>query len=212
MKLNIFSYKIAVLILLLTAIPFSFTFAQALTSTERTQLEAQLAEVLAEETQAQASLSTAQSKSSSLQNDINLLAAKIKAEQLDIQAKNLKIQTLGDNISTKQITALDNQITQNKQDIESIFRQIQQADNISLFEIVLSSQTISGFLDDTTILESLQQQIDAISAQLAANEASSTAAKNVLVTKQNAASTRMTPRKISGNCIGYKFDGNIQKL
>jgi membrane-bound lytic murein transglycosylase B len=177
------------LLLLLVGLPFFFAVAQTLTSAERSQLEAQLEQVESEEAQAQSELATAQSKSSSLQNDINLLAAKIKAEQLDIQAKNLTIQTLGDNISTKQteITNLDSQIDQNKQDIEGIFRQIQHTDNISLIEIILSDTTISQFFDDTATLESFQQKIDTISAQLAIEEASSTVAKNALVVQQNKA-------------------------
>jgi membrane-bound lytic murein transglycosylase B len=168
-------------------LPF-FLRAQTLTSAERIQLEAQLAEVQKEQAQAQKDLATAQSKSSSLQNDINLLAAKIKAEQLDIQAKNLTIQTLGDNISTKQseIDFLDSQIVQNKLDIGSMFREIQQSDNISMVENLLSNETISQFLNDTDVLESLQQKLDTLSAQLAIKEASSTAEKNALVARQNA--------------------------
>jgi membrane-bound lytic murein transglycosylase B len=189
MKLNFFPKYITVFLLLMTITPFSFVVAQTLTSTERLQLEGQLAEVEAEEAQAQKDLAVAKSKSSSLKNAINLLAAKIKAEQLDIQAKNLTIKTLGDNISTKQveINNLDSQIAQNKNDIADIFRQIEQADNISLVEMVFSNNTISEFLDDVATLKSLQQQIGILSKQLANHEVSSTAEKNVLVNKQNAA-------------------------
>ena len=141
----------------------------------------------AEQAQAQQALTVAQSKSSSLQNDINLLAAKIKAEQLDIQAKNLLIQTLGDNISDTQseINSLDAQIAQNKQDIGEMFAQIQQSEDISTLEIILSSKTLSQFVDDAITLGSLQESIQTLSAELAVNEASSTVAKATLVQKQN---------------------------
>ena len=190
MKRKYFSYFIIVFIIVSPIwLHFLSAKAQTLTSAERAQLEAQLAEVQAEQAQAQKDLKTAQSKSSSLQNDINVLTAKIKSEQLDIQAKNLTIKTLGNNISTKQseINALDAQIAQNKTDIESIFRQIQQTDNISLLEVIFSNQTVSQFFDDIATLESLQQKVDTLSASLAVEEASSTAAKNALVVKQNAA-------------------------
>ena len=189
MKIKYFLKSKMIVFLLLIALPFSVAIGQSLTIEERNQLEAQLAEVLAEQAQAQQDLATAQSKSSSLQNDINLLAAKIKAQQLDIQAKNLTIKTLGDNISNKQIEIknLDDQIIQNKIDIENAFREIQQADNTSLLEIMLSNDTISQFLNDTENLQILQQKISDLSKQLALHEASSTAEKNNLVTKQNAA-------------------------
>lgn len=177
-----------ILLILLISLPF-FSSAQTLTSTERVQLEAQLAQIQAEQQQAQNELTKTQKKSSSLQNDIAVLAAKIKAEQLDIQAKNLLIKQLGDNIGIKQkeINNLDARITQNKKDVAEIFRQIWQADNTSTHEILLSNETISQFLDDTISLETLQQNIDELSKQLTANEIASTAEKNTLVTKQNKA-------------------------
>jgi len=183
-----FKYIITIIFLFIL-MPLFFVKAQLLTSAERTQLEAQLSQVQAEQAQAQKDLATAQSKSSSLQNDINLLTAKIKSEQLDIQAKNLTIQTLGDNITTKQteIHNLGKQIAQNKIDIENTFRQMQKSDNESMFEIILSDNTLSQFLNDAELLKSLQQQIDVLSSQLAVNEASTTVAKNVLIVKQNAA-------------------------
>ena len=188
MRLHYFLYYIIVFLLLIAPSLF-FVSAQTLTNTERLQLEAELARVQVEEARAQNDLVIAKSKSSSLQNDINLLAAKIKTEQLDIQAKNLLIRTLGDNISIKQseINRLDAEIAQNKKDISDIFRQIQQADNISVLEVILSNETISQFFDDVAILESLQQKLGALTAQLTANEASSTAEKNALVVKQDAA-------------------------
>jgi membrane-bound lytic murein transglycosylase B len=166
----------------------SFVSAQTLTSDERAQLETQLAQVEAEQAQAQQALVTAQAKSSSLQNDINLLAAKIKTEQLAIQANNLLLKTLGDNINTTQgqIESLDAQIAQNEQDVTEMFKQIQQAEDIPVIEILLSGQTLSDFLNDAITLGFLQQNIDQLSTQLGVEEASSTAQKAVLVGKQNA--------------------------
>jgi membrane-bound lytic murein transglycosylase B len=181
-----FLYCIIIIFSLYCALPFCVS-AQTLTSDERTQLEAQLSQVQAEQTQAQKDLVAAQSKSSSLQNDINVLTAKIKTEQLAIQANNLLLKTLGDNINTKQseIESLDAQISQNKQYIASMFRQIQQEEDIPLIEILLSDQTLSQYTDDIITLSSLQQNIDTLSVQLSVDEASSTAQKAVLVVKQN---------------------------
>ena len=188
MSFRKFLYCAVFLFSLFGVLPSSFALAQTLSATERAQLEAQLAQVQAEQAQAQKDLATAQSKSSSLQNDINLLAAKIKSEQLTIQANNILLKTLGDNISAKQkqINSLDAEISQNKSDVSAMFRQIQQNEDISIVEIMLSGQTLSGALDDIIALGMLQQNIDTLSEQLASEEASSTVQKAVLVVKQNA--------------------------
>ncbi|MDE1941327.1 MAG: hypothetical protein KGI66_04370, partial [Patescibacteria group bacterium] len=76
--------------------------AQALTADQRAQLQAELAQVEADQKAAQGELNAAQAKSASLTNDIAVLAAKIKTAQLNIKAKNLLIQSLGNDIVGKQ--------------------------------------------------------------------------------------------------------------
>ncbi len=175
----------------------SFTFIvtiipntlHALTTQERATLMAQLADVQAEQVKAQKDLASAQSKSSSLQRDITILATNIKIEQLNIQAKTLLIQTLGDNITEKQIEIrnLDAKIAQNKINMADIFRQLELLGNDSMVETLLSSQTLSQSLDEIITLEMLHKSIYNLSTQLAIYEASSTAQKNTLVSKQNSA-------------------------
>ena len=163
--------------------------AQTLSTADRAALEAQLVQVQAEQAQAQQALVAAQSKSSSLQSTINVLAAKIKTEQLDIEAKNLTIQTLGDNITSTQgqIDSLATQISKNETYIGDLFAKMRQTDDTSVLEIFLSHASLSQFYNDEIMMQELQQDISALSAQLSAEKASSTAQKNVLVTTQNAA-------------------------
>jgi membrane-bound lytic murein transglycosylase B len=169
-------------------LPTSFVSAQALSSAEQAQLEAQLAQVQAEEAQAQSSLSAAQSQSSSLQSAINVIAAKIKLEQLSIQAENLEIKTLGGAINTQQseIEYLSSQIGQNQQSVGNMFREIQFAQDTPPIVVLFQNKSISEFFTDSIALESLQQDINTLSAQLSVEQASSTAQKAALVTKQNA--------------------------
>ncbi len=173
---------------LLLIIP-SLASAQALSASDRAALEAQLAQVQADEVQAQQALVAAQSKSSSLQNTINVLAAKVKTEQLAIQAKNLTIQTLGANITSTQgqIDDLAAQIAQNEAYIGDLISQMRLSDDVSLIEIFLSNTSLSKFYDDEVSLQELQQDVSALSAQLASEKASSTVQKDTLVTAQNAA-------------------------
>ena len=190
MKLRVIPFVVPVLLSLSFVVLLSAPRAHALTPAERAQLEAQLAQVEADQAAAQQALSVAQSKSSSLQTDLAIIAAKIKTEQLDIQKKKLQIQTLGNTISTKQseINSLDAQIAKNKQSVGAMFRDLAQNDDESLLAIALGNQTLSQFFDDAITLVSLQQQIDTLSSQLAVDEASSTAAKQTLVVKQNSVS------------------------
>ncbi|MHB8860673.1 MAG: lytic murein transglycosylase [Minisyncoccota bacterium] len=176
------------LLALFIVIPFSFATAQALSSSERAQLEAQLTQVQAEQAQAQSALSAAQSKSSSLQNDLKLLSAKIRLEQLDIQAKGLLLKTLGDNIQTHQSTidSLSAQIAQNKQAVADLFKQTQQTDDTPPVHILFRNQSLSSFFDDLIEIGVLRQGLTTLSSQLAAAEASSAAEKAVLIVKQNA--------------------------
>ena len=182
------TFPLAALALFLLLTPFAPTRAQAITPEQRAALEAQLAQVQAEEAQAQSALSAAASKSSSLQNAIATIQAKIKVEELDVKAKQLLLQTLGQNISSRQaeIEADTAAIAQNQQAISSMFRQMQQSDAVPLVEVLFQNQTLSGFFKDAVALSSLQQDISVLSQQLAAAQASSTAAKTILVSKQNA--------------------------
>ncbi len=182
------TFLLAALALLFLLTPSAPTRAQAITPMQRAALEAQLAQVQSEEAQAQSALSTAESKSSSLKNAIATIQARIKVEELDITAKRLLLQTLGQNISSRQaeIVADTAAIAQNQQAISSMFRQMQQSDAVPLVVVLFQNQTLSGFFKDAVALSSLQQDISVLSQQLAAAQASSTAAKTVLVSKQNA--------------------------
>ncbi len=162
--------------------------AQALSPADRAALEAQLAAVQAEAAQAQADLTKAQSQSASIQRDIDVLTARIKAAELNIKAKNLLIKTLGDNIVDKQnqINDLEDRISANTKDIESMFRTLSKAETNSLLEVLLSNTTISGFIDDTNTIEMLQSQLSDLSAQLGVDKKNTTDAKNTLVEKRNA--------------------------
>jgi peptidoglycan hydrolase CwlO-like protein len=167
---------------------YSITEAQTLTAEQRAQLEQQLAQVQREQQQAQNDLMSAQKKSSTLQNDINTLAAKIKIEQLNIQAKTLEIKQLGDNIVNKQVEIknLDEKIAEEKANIATVFRSMSEADSISMIEMILSNNTISGFLDDANSLNSIQSNLLTLAQQLQGDVSQSTNEKNTLIDKKNA--------------------------
>lgn len=160
-----------------------------LTADQRAQLEAQLEQVQQEEAQADTELKNAQSQSASLSRDIAVLDAKIKAEQLDIQAKNLLIQTLGGDITDKQshINDLEDQIAKGKETLADILRKTNELDQTSLPEVILSQSSVTGFFQNLDTFQAVEQGLADTFAELQADEASTSAEKDALTTKQNAA-------------------------
>jgi len=160
-----------------------------LTADQRAALEAQLQQVLVEESQANAQLKDAQSQSASLSRDIAVLDAKIKAEQLDIQAKNLQIQTLGSDITVKQghINDLEDQIAKGKETLADILRKTNELGQASLPEVVLSQSSVTGFFNDLDTFQQVQQGLADTFNELRSDEASTSAEKDALTVKQNAA-------------------------
>ncbi|MBU6370987.1 MAG: lytic murein transglycosylase [Patescibacteria group bacterium] len=167
--------------------PSCLSFPNQLNQSQKAECQNELAQVQAELSQAEAAAAAQHATTTSIQKQVSAIAAAIKVEQLDIQAKNLLIKTLGDNITDtqNQIDSLDAQIESNKQDLAGMLREVNQADHTSLLEILLSNETISGFLSDAANLELLSHDLNSLSQELAVEEASSTAAKGVLVNKQN---------------------------
>ncbi|MBU6231715.1 lytic murein transglycosylase [Patescibacteria group bacterium] len=162
--------------------------AQALTADQRAQLQAELAQVEADQKAAQGELNAAQAKSASLTNDIAVLAAKIKTAQLNIKAKNLLIQSLGNDIVGKQshINDLEDQIGKGKQTLADILRKTNELDQYSLPEVILSEQSITGFFQDIDQFQAVQDSLGATMDQLNADASTTAAEKDALTARQNA--------------------------
>lgn len=169
----------------------TITHAQTIqcdTPEQKVACQAALDQVNADLAQAQKDLATAKAKSSSLSNDIATLDAKIKAEQLDIKAKNLLIQTLGNDITTKQshINDLEANIVKGKDSIAQILRKTNEIDDYSLPEIILSETSLSKFFTDVDTFQAVQDGLKSTFEQLRSDEASTSAEKDALTVRQNA--------------------------
>lgn len=162
--------------------------AQTLTTQQRTQLQAELTAVEAEQKKAAADLASAQSQSSSLTRDIAVLDAKIKKAQLNIKAKNLLIQTLGNDIVQKQrhINDLEDHISKGKDTLAVIMRKTNEVDERTLPEVLLSKKTLSSFFNDVDTFQAVQEGLKETFEQLRADQASTTDEKNALTARQNA--------------------------
>jgi len=169
---------------------FAYAQTTTLTDAQRVALQQELAQVEAEQKQAAADLATAQNKSSSLARDIAVLDAKIKAAQLDIKAKNILIQSLADNIIVKQarIGNLEDRISQGKETLAQILRKTNEMGDYSLPEMILSETSLSGFFQDFDQFQSVQNSMKTTFEQIRADKASTTAEKDALDVRKNAAS------------------------
>ena len=161
--------------------------ADILTPEQRASLQAELQQVEADVAAAQQQLSSAQAQSASLSRDIAVLGAKIKAAQLDIRAKNLLIQTLGDDITSKQnhINNLEAHISRGKETLADLLRKTSELDRHSLSEVLLSQTTVSGFFNDIDTFQAVQNGLQNTFDMLRADEASTTAEKNALDIRRN---------------------------
>jgi peptidoglycan hydrolase CwlO-like protein len=95
----------------------------------------------------------------SLQNEIELfdaqvsqLEVEIKALQLQIEEKNLEIERLMEEIKRK-----EEEIAKQKLVLRNLIRQIHDYDNETIFEILLKSEEISDFFNETEYIDSFSE-------------------------------------------------------
>jgi peptidoglycan hydrolase CwlO-like protein len=160
---------------------------QCNTAAEKAACQAALNQALADEAAAQAQLASAQGKSATLSQAIALLTAKINAAEADIKAKNILIQTLGSNIADDQshISDLEGHIAAGKQSLADLLRKTNELDAYSLPEVLLSQSTVTGFFNDVDTFQSVQTGLQSAFDMLQTDEASTSAEKDALTTRQN---------------------------
>jgi membrane-bound lytic murein transglycosylase B len=170
--------------------PIGPAFAQTLqcsTPAQKAQCQLDLAQAEAEAKAAQGQLETAQAQSSSLSQAIAVLNAKIKVAQANIKAKNLLIQTLGNDITQKQshINDLEDHIAKGKETLSQILVKTNELDAASLPELLLSQNSVTGFFQNLDSFQSVREGLSATFNQLQSDEASTSAEKDALTTRQN---------------------------
>ena len=157
------------------------------TAAEKVVCQAAYNQALADQAAAQKQLDAAQGQSASFSQAIAVLAAKIKVAQLDIKAKNLLIQNLGNDIKdkTNRIADLENHIDNGKETLADLLRKTREIDAYSLPEILLSQSTVAGFFKDVDSFDSLQKSLQTTFEALRSDQASTSAEKSALTTRQN---------------------------
>lgn len=176
-------------VFVLATMPF-FANAQDIqcdTLAQKIQCQAALAQVEAEQKQAENDLADAQAQSSSLKRDITVLDAKIKVAQLNIKAKNLLIANLGQDIQSKvsHIANLDERIAHGQDTLAQIMRKTNEVGSYTLPEVILSQTTVAGFFKDIDSFQSVQAGLKITFEQIRSDKSETQSEKDALDKRRN---------------------------
>lgn len=143
------SWYIPILVLLVVYMTTPFVHAET-EAQRRARLEKELAkeeQIIFEKLQ---ELHAQKQVSDGITTEIEILTAEIERAQLSIRSKNLSIQNLTNEMVEKEetIESLSEKIIREKESLAQLVRNREEFDSFSLAEIVLSTKSLSGFLDD----------------------------------------------------------------
>lgn len=130
------------------------------TDIERQQLESQLKEIEQEIEQNTKELEQTQVKGKTLQGEIKNIDKRISTTNLQIKASELAIKDLGYRIDDTVLainSALDS-IDKRRGDLADLIRKINELDQQSLLEILISKNSLAEFFDDFNAYLALQQK------------------------------------------------------
>ncbi len=160
--LLLFAFLIPILFSFLSIQQIPDVFAQVdIDRTER-ELRAQLERLEEEARILEQSLNEQRGKSATIERDVNILAAEIRQAELRIQQKNLEIQNLNSTINLKQqtIAELNAKKERAKSDLAHLIRKTNDADLVSLPEIILSNRNLSDFFTEFDQYKLAQRQLE----------------------------------------------------
>lgn len=161
-----------------------FVFGQNpnLTPEERRELEDRLEELEEQIATTDKAIRGLQAQGASLERDIAILDGEIKRAKLRVQTTKLEIQNLSEDIDehAETIGTLTNKLTEDQKSLAQIVRKTREIDDYSLAETVLSSQTLSEFLEDLDTFASIKRDMLASFEKLRNTRAETTEAKEGL--------------------------------
>lgn len=167
LQVSRYSIRKALLITGLMCAAFSFaaySFAQSLSDAvvdHRAQLMAQLADLEKQIAATQALVDQKQSEGASLQRDIAILDGKIKQTKLQIQSITVQMESLQGKIDDRQqnINIIGAKISREQLSLAEALRSLNEYDDYSLIEILLSYDKISDYLGDVNDVDVVQASL-----------------------------------------------------
>lgn len=148
----------------------------------RAQLQAQLDKLEGQIAQTQSTLTTLNGEHQSIQRDIDILTAGIKKSQLQIQATQVQIQALAENITVHASTigTLSGKLSDEQESLAQIVRKTREIDDLSLVELVFSSEDVSSFFGDLDTFASLKSELGESSKELTRTKSATETEKSAL--------------------------------
>jgi len=130
---------------------------------ERSALEAQLKDLEAQIAENQKKIDDYKKQGNTLKSEISSLNAKISQLNLQIKAINLNLEKLDDEINTtqKNINVTESKIDANKITLAKGMRDLYEADNQSLMEVLLANENLSDFFGNIESIALVQANIQA---------------------------------------------------
>lgn len=152
------------------------------------ELEAQLRLVEEEIAKQTKLLTTKQSETASIQRDVDILTAQINTAKLKIKAKQIEIKQLGSDIGKKEtvISSLTIQLTRQQLSLSELLRKYRELDDISLAEVALADESLTGVFTDIASFNSIQNSLHQELTSVRQTKDKTEGEKQVLQTRRNA--------------------------
>ncbi len=161
--------------------------ADFLTDADKARLQTEYNSIQAEITEWQKVLDDTRTKKASLQGDVTALNALIKKATAEIKQRNITVAQLSDQIQQKTslITDFEEQLRRGRLSLASMLRVQSEADERSIAELVLSSDTFNSFYGDLEQLAIVRGDLQKLFEQVRTVKQSTESEKAALTEKQN---------------------------
>lgn len=155
---------------------------------QEAKLKAELAALELEIAAKQKELDSQKGQSASISRDISVLTTQINKAKLDIKARQLTITKLTGEINQKSSTieTLEEQMVNSKNSLSQILRKTNEIDDLSIVNVVLSSNTLSNFYGDVDSFASLKRSMKVSLDLIKENKTQTETEKDELKKKQDA--------------------------
>lgn len=163
----------------------SFAYADTVDQ-QRASLQLQLTQIQKDIDQNKQQLSDEQRQRTSLERDVSIMDSKIQAAQLGIKQRDLTMQTIQDDISTKQqgIQGLDSQVMAGQASLAQIIRETQQVDDTPLVLQTLNAGTLSDIFTDQDSFDVIKKDLSDSFTQMSNTRSDLSARKDALEEQQ----------------------------
>ncbi len=153
---------------LFVAVCAFFAYTSTVFAQSEEELKAELAKTEAEIKAQEAILNQQKAQSNVILGEVNKLTGQIKTVQKNIDAKNSNIKEIGHDINVKDQTVnqLNDKLDRSLEILEELVRATNQADDMSIIEVLLVYENISDFFEGVDSVVSIQASLDSLFDQI----------------------------------------------